>query len=96
VACSASWPRARCQHNPLFPLHSQDALAASFKATDAQGVTTITDELLASLGDPFTRLLQPGSEEAAVLQAEQEGKVGATAVLHAGQCDGVLCGSSVC
>lgn len=60
--------RAHTRH-PL----PQDALAASFQAKDAAGVAAITRDLLASLGDPYTRLLQ-GDEEAA-LTAEQEGKV---------------------
>lgn len=51
----------------------QKSLAASFKVRDAGEVTQITQDLLAQLGDPYTRLLQ--DDERAALAAEEEGKV---------------------
>lgn len=48
-------------------------MAASFKAADALGVRDINRELLAKLGDPYTRLLQ--SDEQDALAAEEEGRV---------------------
>jgi hypothetical protein len=52
----------------------QDSLAASFKASSASEVTDITNQLLAKLGDPYTRLLQ--GDDATALEAQEEGKVG--------------------
>lgn len=54
-------------------LFVQDALAATFKASNAGDVTQITRDLLAKLDDPYTRLLQ--EEEETALAAEEEGKV---------------------
>lgn len=51
----------------------QDALAETFKASSASDVTQITNKLLSSLGDPYTRLLQ--GEDAEALTAEEQGKV---------------------
>jgi hypothetical protein len=53
----------------------QDALAASFKASSPDEVEALTQQLLASLGDPYTRLLLTGSGDAAAFAAEAEGKV---------------------
>eukprot|EP00775_Hariotina_reticulata_P013314 gene13314-13443_t len=50
----------------------QDSLAASFKARNAADVAELTQELLAQLGDPYTRLLQ--GDDAAALAAEEQGK----------------------
>jgi hypothetical protein len=57
----------------LTGLPSQESLAASFKAKDAADVAQLTQELLAQLGDPYTRLLQ--GDDAAALAAEEQGKV---------------------
>jgi hypothetical protein len=62
----------------------QDALAASFRASDASEVRRINTDLLESLGDPFTKLL--AADEEAALTAEQEGKVRAK-----GLCRGCVC-----
>lgn len=48
-------------------------MAASFKVQSADDVTQITQDLLAKLHDPYTRLLQ--SDEDTALAAEEEGKV---------------------
>jgi C-terminal processing protease CtpA/Prc len=52
----------------------QDALAASFSAASPEDVDAQLAQLLASLGDPFTRALPP--RQAAAFAAEEEGKVG--------------------
>lgn len=55
-------------------LSLQDSLAASFKASSAAEVAGVTNQLLAKLGDPYTRLLQ--GDDATALEAQEEGKVG--------------------
>ncbi|KAF6262621.1 hypothetical protein COO60DRAFT_600078 [Scenedesmus sp. NREL 46B-D3] len=54
----------------------RDSLAASFKASSAAEVAGVTNQLLAKLGDPYTRLLQ--GDDATALEAQEEGKIVAT------------------
>jgi hypothetical protein len=65
----------------IFFLPPQDSLAASFKASSAAEVTDITNQLLAKLGDPYTRLLQ--GDDATALEAQEEGKVRVVVLLTA-------------
>jgi carboxyl-terminal processing protease len=51
----------------------QAALKQSREATDAAEVRRMTDELVAKLGDPYTRVMDP--QAAAIFNAEQKGQV---------------------
>ena len=53
---------------------TQDALAASFKASGPAEVYQELDKLLGQLDDPFTRVLR--ADDAASFAAQEEGKVG--------------------
>lgn len=58
------------------PTAPQDTLGKSFSSGSKAEVYQLTDDMLASLGDPFTRLMPPESDEEEQFNAELDGKVG--------------------
>ncbi|KAL3143365.1 hypothetical protein ABBQ38_002195 [Trebouxia sp. C0009 RCD-2024] len=54
----------------------QNSLNETYKATSAEDAYQVTDAMLKSLGDPFTRLLRPG-RQATAFQNTTEGQVNA-------------------
>ena len=70
---SALYVDADAVAKPLWHQGISSALDASFSESDPDGVRRLQDDLLAKLGDPFTRVLRGAAAER--LAAEEEGQV---------------------